>query len=198
MLDLFLGKCVWRFYNVPAKNTISTEWETYELVYWTIVADDAPLHTQQRERFEYFGLILVFRFCLLLCVFYFVFQQMLHQLLMLIQKAMHMRIMYKTRAENWQNSHNHNHSLGSLSHTWLSTLLWMMAIVMCDVYTFFSRSLAHSLSHCLRTYIFSSLCRTPRSIWDYSFIRLIDVLPIAEICHPEYSWNVNGLIAWNH
>lgn len=137
-----------------------------------------------------------FAFC---CVFfYFVFQQMLHQLLMLIQKAMHMRIMYKTRAENWQNSHNHNHSLGSLSHTWLSTLLWMMAIVMCDVYTFFSRSLAHSLSHCLRTYIFSSLCRTPRSIWDYSFIRLIDVLPIAEICHPEYSWNVNGLIAWNH
>lgn len=71
-----------------------------QLVYWTIVADDAPLHTQQRERFEYFGLILVFRFCLLLCVFYFVFQQMLHQLLMLIQKAMHMRIMYKTRAEN--------------------------------------------------------------------------------------------------
>lgn len=65
-----------------------------------LVADDAPLHTQQRERFEYFGLILVFRFCLLLCVFYFVFQQMLHQLLMLIQKAMHMRIMYKTRAEN--------------------------------------------------------------------------------------------------
>lgn len=42
-----------------------------QLVYWTIVADDAPLHTQQRERFEYFGLILVFRFCLLLCVFLF-------------------------------------------------------------------------------------------------------------------------------